>query len=71
MTAQEMFEELDFVKRQYNAFIVYYDNKSSKIITFNIKNKTYYCSTLRGYKMTIDIKLAKAINKQLIELGWI
>ena len=72
MSAKEMFEELGYKQWDNNNYRIYYDttkgvscgsrglefiHKSKKIVPYN--------------RVQIDMKLLKAINQQVKELGWL
>ena len=72
MTAKEMFEELGFNYFEYDNQIAYeqeirgYDDDTYYVgITFDLKYKD-----IKDTYSEIDMKLLKAINKQVEELGW-
>lgn len=79
MTAKEMFEELGFrLCRDDDIFKVYgiKDDKNGRdddpfnwdYVHFNKEDKTYNVDIMID---DVDIKLHKAINQELKDLGWI
>ncbi len=80
MSAKEMFEELDFTLIKNNEMILEYENPYNETIYFD-KNEKYYSSYCRNNEHDFDVyadeaiiinmKLHKAINKQIEELGWL
>jgi hypothetical protein len=71
MKAKEMFEELGFKCEEYNSYIRYYqeftdfyDEVFALDINFRFFEKKIYSD------FPIDMRLLKAINKQIEELGW-
>ena len=71
MTAQEMFEKLDFHKMNEWKNIEYCTNDTS--ISFWDYNKTILIESENGEEFSIDRfnEFSKAINQQCIELGWL
>lgn len=80
-TAREMFEKLGYKKCCDNddqiLDYMYRKNKEVKMVSFKLTEKTFY--SYRFYEVEnwykrehfdIDMKLLKAINKQVKELGW-
>lgn len=68
MSADEMFEELGYVKTKANDYWIIYKN-FRKDIDFNLKHKTIEV----GAEMKseeVDIEELQAINKKVEELGW-
>lgn len=74
MTAQEMFEKLQYIKTLHNdkeiAYVMYNDYCKVAEISFDLINKTFVCDCY-GRAMNINIKTLKAINQQCKELGWL
>lgn len=67
MTAQEMFQKLNYSYHKFNDFIIYRSNDdSNRSIIFYLGNKSL--SIVVYY---ISISLHKAIHKQMEEFGWI
>lgn len=64
-TADEMFEELNLKKEIDNNRYEIYGNEESSII-FDKKKREIEIQNLRYF----DLKLIKAINKKVEELGW-
>lgn len=72
MTAEEMFEELGYIKsidrETIKDTLIHYDNGINRV-TFNV-DKKYNSNILFDFnKINID-KLNNAINKQIEELKW-
>ena len=74
MTAQEMFEKLQYIKTLHDdkeiVYVMYNDYCKVAEISFDLINKTFVCDCY-GRAMNIDIKTLKAINQQCKELHWI
>lgn len=80
MSAKEMFEELDFTLIKNDEMILEYENPDNEIIYFD-KTEKYYSAYCRDNNhdfdvyadeaLIIDMKLHKAINKQIEEFRWI
>lgn len=84
MTAKEMFEEAGYFYDRCDNYIIIFETwlsgcnelKQNEILRFEfIDKKKWYLKPKRilrfDLKNTIDIKLLKAINKQIEELGWL
>ena len=73
-TARELFEELGYEYNRYNNSIKYFDNSGTSFwycsITFDLTNKEYSVRENDDYT-SVDVKLHKAITKQMEELGWL
>lgn len=78
-TAQEMFEELGFGKRSDTYYIKYFEDRFGRnsgyvSIVFNNENKIYSITNVDErdelWSSNINIKLHKAISKQIEELRW-
>ena len=78
-TAKEMFEELGFTSIKYNKKFLEYENSDDEIIYFDKIEKyysSYCCNNEHDFDVytddaiIINMKLHKAINKQIEELGW-
>lgn len=65
-TADEMFEELNLNKEINNNRYEIYGNEESSII-FDKQKREIEIQNLRYF----DLKLIKAINKKVKELGWL
>lgn len=63
-TACEMFEELGYEENYHIAYVMYYNKEEDYYIWFFKDIKTI------EVRFDIDMKLLKAINKQVEELGW-
>ena len=75
MSAKEMFEELGYkIIVNDDDWIIYENNEEfTKKITFSKLNKQYWCGRyfIPDYLyLVINIRLNKAIQKQIEELGW-
>ena len=86
LTAREMFEKLEYrlISGDDKELINYridLDANSFMQVVFNNESKSFWCGKTRntyfdGYLrkdnnfILIDLKLLKAINKQIEELGW-
>ena len=84
--AKEMFEELGYeLNESYDKNMMTYisiqnvDGERHFGITFNLNSKSYHCWHFgydeqghcdNGMNLSINMKLLKAINKQVEELGW-
>ena len=70
MTAKEMFEELGYEQYEehddYADRIIYTSKEDDDVIIFYYDSKTFYI----GEYILCGVKLLKAINKQVEELGW-
>ena len=67
MTAEEMFEKLGYERDYSNNGVIYKKNCSQiNNITFANDRKDIYMTN--GY---MDLKLFKAIQQQIKELGWL
>ena len=68
MTALEMFKELGFKYKSYRSDFAYENDMGNKIkfIYFNLSTHMY-CTNVYH----VEMKLQKAINQQLKELGWL
>ena len=77
MTAKKMFEKLGYECNEDNYFIIFQEN-NNKVVQYKIQFcKFEKCVELipqingeRHYFTRLDIKLLKAINKQVEELQW-
>lgn len=75
MTAKEMFKNLGYKQDKKSNYIIYYHNlkfNREYQVEFNFNYKTIEVRKL-GFKIeshTINLKLNKAIQKQIAELGW-
>lgn len=71
MTADEMFDELGYEKREiFGGFKFYKDNDNT--IIFDEANKSFIKQGEYGdYCDDITVEELKAINKKCEELGWI
>jgi len=68
MIAKEMFEELGYKERPGDEN---YSMLAVKVYTKGIKHIYFdFDKTIDTYSTIIDMKLLKAINKQVEELGW-
>ena len=85
MSAKEMFEELGYEYQKNNNILNYHleqnDSKGVQMrfgIFFNLDYKYYHTYAYGLFEngkpydsyLSIDIKIHKAINKQIEELGW-
>ena len=82
MTAKEMFEKLGYSKTTFSNGTIQYEKVKKDItsrVRFYLEDKVYsaYYTELsengveiRQMTRLINIKLHKAINKQIEELGW-
>ena len=76
MSAKEMFEELGYeYKESYfnnklNRIIITDDYKYSTHIIFAIENQSIIATLKNDQAGWVSMKLLKAINKQVEELGW-
>lgn len=75
MTAEDMFLELGYNWGHFKHSIYYtktspLTGQTIEIVTFDLKEKTCYCSCGMAIK-TPDGNVKKAIQKQKEELGWI
>ena len=76
MSAREMFEKLDFKYELKDDFCIRYVYKGirEKVVTFYLRDKDFSCSLYHDDKTDgggmIDIELFKAIQQQILELGW-
>ena len=70
MTADEMFEELGYLKKEEEYEISFINNEAECLIKFIIPNKVV--ELIEGYKSTVHCTMQelKAINKKVEELGW-
>ena len=66
LSADELFEELGFIKTVENNDLIEYDCDFSNIY-FNKKEKTFK----KNADIAISIEENKAINKKMEELGWL
>lgn len=70
MSAREMFEKLGYIRYEEHDdtgdYIKYY-NEEYDIINFYCDSKTFFI----GEYCLCGMKLLKAINKQVEELGWL
>lgn len=64
MKAKDMFEKLGYKEEHHFAYIKYYNEKEEKYIWFYQETETI------EIQFDIDMKLLKAINQQIKELGW-
>lgn len=75
MTAKEMFEKLGYTKQSsFIASIIYKNENTKSIITFNTKKKFVHKGSLDEehdhFYTNITLDELKAINKQIEELWW-
>lgn len=78
-SAKEMFEELGLTERRVNDTISYFNHGTGGHteywyceICFNLTiNEYYLVCNVTGGRFFVDVKLHKAITKQLEELGWL
>lgn len=86
MKAKEMFEELGYKQENdtfdkgihYHLIQIVAGDENHYGVSFNKETKTYHTYAYGWFKngvhfdsnLSIDIKLNKAINKQIEELGW-
>lgn len=70
MSAIELFNKIGYVitKRDENGFYLYCYKNEDLYIYFNEKEK--YIINNANYDGVIDMKLLKAINQMVKELGW-
>lgn len=73
-TAEDMFDELDFIKTLENDSFLAYEryvecrnNFYSELVIFRLKDKTLSLINIDE----ISLYLLQAINKQVEELGWL
>lgn len=79
MSAKEMFEELGYTYKDsyfnYKLFEIAYNSHSrfGSCIIFDVTHKIFKISRFDDEYKTgwCDIRLLKAINKQIEELGWL
>lgn len=85
MSAKEMFEELGYEQEEYKDKIAYHleqvvlGQKNCFGVSFDKDFKSYHTYAYGWFEngtpfdtnLCIDIKLHKAINKQIEELGWL
>lgn len=67
-TADEMFEELGYVKTKINEYWIIYKN-FKKAINFNLKHKTIEIEA-ETKSEEFDIQELQVINKKVEELKW-
>lgn len=70
-SAKEMFEELGYeidTTRETENHLFYVSKYA--IIDFDLLRGDFYKYNQSGFRSPIDMKLLKAINKQVEELGW-
>lgn len=71
MTAKEMFEELGYeIDSTYEIEGHLFYCKDYTKIDFDLRREDFYKYNSGGFRSPIDMKLLKAINKQIEELGW-
>ena len=69
MSAKEMFEELGYeLETENNWGLQYYNEEEDNEYFFNKEHK--WVEVPKGAYDVIDLKVLKAINKQIEELGW-
>lgn len=68
-TADEMFEELGYIRKKTNGYWIIYRN-FRKDIDFNLKHKTIEVESEMESE-EFDIQELQAINKKVEELGWV
>lgn len=72
MTAQEMFEELGYELVENNEEVITYIFEDLFFIRINFwKEDMTYDISQGGMPLPMSMKLHKAINQQLLEMGWI
>ena len=71
-SAREMFEELGYTRENGNDVIIYRYHLSDDIreVVFDLSIKEYLSIHPLG-GLFIDVKMHKAIHKQLEEMGWL
>lgn len=74
MSADEMMKELGFQKQKWLSEsenkMIYENEKKSKFIIFNKREKAVEVSTEHGFSNFIYTEELQAINKKVEELGW-
>lgn len=68
-TADELFEELGYIRTRANEYWIIYRN-FRKDIDFNLKHKTIEVESEMKSE-NFDIQELQAINKKVLELGWL
>lgn len=71
MSAKEMFREQGYeidATRETENHLFYVSEFA--IIDFDLLREDFYKYNQSGYRSPIDIRLLKAINKQIEEIGW-
>ena len=69
MTAKQMFEKLGFEKVKENSSCITYETKNDRI--YFGKETRIYIAQHYDTGAIVDIKLHKAITKQMEELKWL
>ena len=72
-TADEMFEELGYVRTKGNEYWIIYKN-FRKDIDFNLEHKTIMVGARMGMELEseeFNMQELQAINKKVEELGWV
>ncbi len=68
-TADELFEELGYIRTRANEYWIIYRN-FRKDIDFNLKHKTIEVESEMKSE-NFNIQELQAINKKVLELGWL
>ena len=69
--ADEMFEELGYIKTDETEIYIKYESKIDEaVIWFDKRDNTVSCANIKNMAIDISMKELQAINEKVKELGW-